>query len=94
MIKPTFELFYKGSDVYGLILKSPRKFQRLNGLLKRYPDDTRMKEGEEALFWVPEARVEEVRRILGLVTWPSSLKIDLGEQVQDTLTSLELGLNE
>jgi hypothetical protein len=64
MVKPGFEIFHKGPGCWGLILKSPNKFKRLNSILYRYPPDSRMEKGEEALFWVPLGMTETVAKIL------------------------------
>lgn len=73
MITKSLEIFRKNETTYGVVLKAERKFQKLNKALKSYPLDARMKRGEEVLFWVPADRVEEVRRILGLKRWPTSV---------------------
>lgn len=64
MVKPNYEIFYRGANVWGVILKAPRKFKRLNHLTKRFSEDAVMREGEEALFWVRGDQFDQAALIL------------------------------
>jgi hypothetical protein len=77
MVKPGFEIFFKGKDTWGVILKSPRRFKAMNDLLSRFYEGERLGKGEEALFWVSESDIQAVKRILGLKAWPTPSSFDL-----------------
>lgn len=64
MVKPGFEIFEKSAGVWGLVLKSPRKFKRINHYLEQYPEDAAMREGEEILFWVGQSQTGTIAKIL------------------------------
>ena len=73
MIKPNFEIFRKDKDTLGVIIKSQRLFSRMNKVYKRYSEDTRLKKGEEALFWVSESLLGDCARILGMKALPERI---------------------
>lgn len=64
-----FEIFRRSPSSYGLILKRTSAFGSLNKYFERYPKDTVMAQGEEALFTFGERDIPKVKEILEIQYW-------------------------